>query len=316
MPEQEISLKNTKAEILDALNRTLERMDRAEKNKLDPEKQEKMKTEAKAVESAKNSTGQEIFSRELIEKFKDLQTAITVEENRLQELYGVGRELQKLALTIEAGRDKISEIQTERSAKEEAAQASIKTLNDEFKEKNVELQTEHDALLKKLKQERTREAEEFQYNLTRARERENNTWADEKSARESELAKRESRAAELLAEAEEKTEYIKSLEAKVEKIPELVSSERESAAAITTDTLEKEYGHKNALAEMERKNIIDRLEDKVKYLEKELDISNKSVALLQNKLDKAYSEMRDLAAKTVESASGVKIIGGPEKIGA
>ena len=30
---------------------------------------------------------------------------------------------------------------------------------------------------------------------------------------------------------------------------------------------------------------------------------------LQNKLDKAYTELRELATKTVESASGVKIIG-------
>ena len=315
MPEQEISMKSTKAEIFDAFSAALVRAENAEKGRLNPERQEKEKAEVRAVESAKKSVGQEIFSKELIEKFKDLQTAISVEESRLSELYGVGRELQKLALAIEAGKDKLLEIQTERTEKETAAKNSVKALNDEFAAKNAELQSEYDAIKKKLTQERTREAEEFQYNLTRTRAKENNAWADEKAARESELAKRERDAAELLSEAENKAEHIKSLEAKVESIPSTVSTEREAAAAATADALKKDYEHKNALLEMERKNMTDRLEDKVKYLEKEFDAANKMVGLLQNKLDKAYSEMRDLASKTVESASGVKIIGGADKLG-
>ena len=65
---------------------------------------------------------------------------------------------------------------------------------------------------------------------------------------------------------------------------------------------------KSTLADKDYKNSIVRLEDKISYLEKELDISNKSVGTLQGKLDKAYTELRELATKTVESASGVKII--------
>jgi hypothetical protein len=48
--------------------------------------------EKKAVESAKASVEQNIFSIELINKFKDLQSAIGTEESRLQELYGVSSE--------------------------------------------------------------------------------------------------------------------------------------------------------------------------------------------------------------------------------
>jgi hypothetical protein len=45
-------------------------------------------------------------------------------------------------------------------------------------------------------------------------------------------------------------------------------------------------------------------------LEKELEAATKSTIAMQNKLDKAYAELRELATKTVESAIGVKIIGG------
>ena len=99
--EQEITMKNTKAEMLEALNSALSRAQAAEAGKLNPVKVEKEQMEKKAVESAKAAVEQNIFSVELNNKFKDLQVAIAAEEARLQELYGVSAELQKLAQIIE-----------------------------------------------------------------------------------------------------------------------------------------------------------------------------------------------------------------------
>lgn len=313
MAEPEITVKNTKAEILDALNHALKRAELAERGRLNPEKAEKERNDKRAVETAKKAVDQNIFSKELNDKFNDLQAAIAAEESRLQELYGVGREVQRLALVIEAGRERLAEIEAKKSEKEETAKKSLEALSAEFEQKNTQLQADYDAFVKKLKMERTRENEEYQYNLARTREKENNAWADEKATREAELQKREARAAELLADAESKAGYIRSLEEKVEGIPNLLASERESAIASTTQALNREYEHQSALSEMERKNAVGRLEDKVAFLEKELESAGKSVGMLQGKLDKAYSEIRDLATKTVESAGGVKIIGNPEK---
>ena len=313
MAETEISLKNTKAEILDALNQARKRADSAERSRLNPEKEEKEKREKKAVESAQKSVDQNIFSKELNEKFRDLQEAIATEESRLQELYGVNRELQKLALVLEAGRDRIAEIEAEKTEKADAAKRSLEDLRVEYQQKNAEFQAEYDTYMKKQKMERTRENEEYQYNLTRTREKENNAWADDKATREAELQKREARIAEQMADVESKTGYIRTLEEKVAEIPQLLATEKEMAISATIEELTREYEHKAALATMESKNAIVRLEDKVAYLTKELDSSGKAVGVLQGKLDKAYSEMRDLATKTVETAGGVKIISTPEK---
>lgn len=313
MAESEITMKNTKAEILEALNYALEKAEYAEKMRLNPEKEERDRNNKRAVETAKKAVEQNIFSKELNDKFNDLQIAIVAEEERLQELYGVGLEIQKLALVIEAGRERIAEIEAEKSEKEEASRKSLEKINDEFAQKRAELQADHDTYLKNLKVERMRESEEYQYNLARTRERETNAWADEKKARELELQKRETQASELLAEAESKAGYIRTLEEKVGSIQDLIAAERESAIAATTETLNREYAHQSALAGMERRNAVERLEDKVTFFEKELENSNKIIGVLQGKLDKAYSEIRDLATKTVESAGNVKIIGNPEK---
>jgi len=307
--EQEITMKNTKAEMLEALNAALERAKSAESGKLDPIKIEKDKMEKKSVASAKVAVEQNIFSIELNNKFKDLQVAIETEETRLQELYGVSKELQKLALIIEAGRERQGQIDSENSTKVKDAEAILEKLRSEYSQKKADLQEEHDILTKKLKIERSRNEEEFQYTLKREREKENNAWEDEKLARESLLTKKEEQAEHILAEAVNKTEHIQSLETKVESIPTLVESEKKSAVEAAIFELAKEHEYKVILLEKDHQNSLERQSDKITYLEKELDQVAKANTSLQNKLDKAYAELRELATKTVESASGVKIIG-------
>ena len=309
MNDNEITMKNTKAEIIEALNDALKRAEEAEKGKLNPERHEKAQAEKKAVETAKRSVEENIFSKELIGKFNDLQTAINVEENRLQELYGVGRELQKLALVIESGHERQEKIEAERLQKSEEAKSELKELDLTYNQKSAALQAEYDEAGKKLKLERARENEEFQYNLSRTREKENNAWLDEKTNREAALKKREEEAAALLAEAEGKAGYTQSLEEKVDGFTALLEGEKQVAIEQVTKSLQQEFEYSRTLAEKDAVNAIDRAEDKIKYLTSELEAAQKALNTMQGKLDKAYAEMRDLATKTVESASGVKIIG-------
>ena len=308
--EQEITMKNTKAEMMEALSAALSRAEAAESVKLNPVKAEKEKIEKKAVESAKASVEQNnIFSVELNNKFKDLQLAIASEEARLEELYGVSAELQKFALIIECGRERQEQIDTENNAKIADATLQLENLKTEYSQNKAGLQEEFNLLTQKLKTERAREAEEFQYKLKREREKENNEWEDEKAARELDLAKKEELAQTILADAETKAEHIKTLESKVEGISALIESEIEAAIEAATAKLTQEHEFKVTLTNKDYQSSLDRQNDKIAYLEKELEASNKNNTSLLNKLDKAYAELRELATKTVESASGVKIIG-------
>lgn len=298
MAETEVTLKSTKAEIMEALGTALKRAEAAERGSLNPEKEERRMIEKKAVENSQKAVGQNVFSKELCDKFNDLQIAIAAEESRLSELYGVGKEFQKLALAIEAGKDSIAKLEAEKTAKEEA-----------LAKRQAELNAEYDVHVKKLKLDRERENEEYQYNLARARGKEENAWADKCTAREAELLKREAQAKELLTEAENKEEYTSTLEEKVKNIPVLLQSEKDAAVLSATETLRKEHEYKSTLERKDYQNSITRLEDKIAFLEKELDGDKKAAVALQAKLDKAYVEIRELATKTVESASGVRIIG-------
>lgn len=308
MKNEEITIKNTKAEILEALNEALEREKNIKSTKFDPVKEAKDEEITKAVKASKVNVEQNIFSIEFTNKFNELERAIEAEEEKLKNLYGIEEELQNIVLVINAGKERISKIENEKKIKAEEITSEIQQLEENFKRKNEELQQEYADKAKQLKMERDRENEEYTYKLKRDRAIENDKWEDEKNEREEKLAKMEAEAKNLLEEATNKAEYIKQLEEKVNNIPILLQEEYERAKKEISKELNKEYEYKTALAEKDYANTTDRLNDKIEAITKELEKSNQLNLTLQEKLDNAYIEIKNLATKTVETSGKVKII--------
>lgn len=306
---EEITSKNTKAEIFEALQEALKREKELSKIKSNPIKEEKQIHIKEVVEKSKTNVEQDIFSAELNKKFKDLEEAITFEEERLKNLYGIEKEMQDITLAVNAGKDCIIKIENEKQEKLSELETRIKELEDTYKQKTIDLQKEYDEKNKSLKLERERDIEEYTYKLKREREKENNCWEDEKAKREAELAKKEKETEELYNDANNRIEYLKELEEKVSQIPELLKVEYEKGKIEATEKLNLKYEHQNALNLKDYESSLIRKDDKIEVLTNELSKLNEQNSMLQEKLDNAYTEIKELATKTVESASGVKIIG-------
>jgi len=295
----EMTLKNTKAEILEALNAALERFQEMDKGKLNPEKFERTQLEGRAVQSVKSSINEGIFSTRIIDKWNDLQMAIEVEERKLEELYGVGKELQNLALVIEVGKEQMQEIDQDKEKQTEEIKVNLEKLRTEYMSKKLELLDDYEATNRKIKQDRVREEEEYKYNLSRARAIESNEFEDEKRAREAELFRKETRIADLLSEVNFKAEHVKNLEAEVEGFAERIENEKALAVKAAIMQVSLEYDHKIALSVKDYESAIERLKDKIAYMDKELDLLANANKILQAKVDNSYMEMRDLVAKSV-----------------
>ena len=307
--KEEVTLKNTKAEILDALNAALERERNIAETKYEPEKEEKAKEIKKAIEVSKENVDQKIFSEELNNKFKDLETAIQAEEEKLKNLYGIEKELSNLVVVVNAGKDYMAGLENDKKVKLEELNSNIKSLEEEYESKKKELEKDYEITAKNLKLERDREQEEYNYKIKREREINNNNWEDEKTKRESELAKKEADAQEILSEAEGKQEYIKELEEKVREIPALLEKEYARGRKEASSEIERENKYATELLKKDFQNTIDRQNDKIESLQEEVKKCNIEKEALQNKLDQAYVQIKDMATKTVESTGGLKIIG-------
>ncbi|MDO5569433.1 MAG: hypothetical protein Q4G04_04925 [bacterium] len=309
MKKEEITIKNTKSEILEALNAVLAREKNLSSTKSNPIEEEKIRKNTKAIEVSRENVKKNIFSEELNNKFRDLELAISVEEEKLKELYGIEKELTNLTLVINAGKDCIATIESNKKAETEKYNTSIKLLEDEYNSKAIALKKEYEANAKALKIERDRELEEYNYKIKRDRELANNKWIDEKLQRETKLANMEAETKQLLNEAKISVEHTKELEKKVNDIPILLEKEYERGKKDTTILLEKEHKYSTELLSKDFKNTIDRQTDKINSLEEELKRAYGTIDALQEKLDKAYAEVKELATKTVEATGGLKIIG-------
>lgn len=113
----------------------------------------------------------------------------------------------------------------------------------------------------------------------------------------------------LLEEVQVKEKYLKDLEAQVAGIPTLLEKEFTRGKEETTKELTKDHNYALELLKKDFQNTIDRQNDKISALQAELDKERELSASLQEKMDKAYLEIKELATKTVETSGGVKIIG-------
>ena len=309
MKKEEITLKNTKAEILDALNKALEREKSISKIKSNPEKEEKEKKVNTAIENSKKNVEDNIFSVELINKFNELELAIKEEEIKLENLYGIEKELNNLTIIANAGKDYLQDIELRKKEESEKLNVMIQSLTDEYKKKSEDLKNEYDIKAKTLKTEREREIEEYSYNLKRERQLDKNKWEDEKKLREDNLKNKEKEANLLLEDLKQREKNINELEKKVGEIPIIMDKEYQKGMQDAKKEIEKENEYKVELLKKDYQNKIDRQEDKINSLNSEIEKLNTLNASLQEKVDKAYSELKELASKTVEANGGVKILG-------
>ena len=307
--KEEITLKNTKAEIYEALKNSLEREKKISQIKYEPEKEEKKERAKKAIEETRKNVEQKIFSEELNKKYKDLEVAIQEEERKLKELYGIEKELNNIVVVVNAGKDYIANIESNKKRRTEEINEEIKKIEEEYKIKKEELEKEYEQKEKKQKLEREREVEEYNYKTKREREISNNQWEDEKKGREKELSKKEAEIEEKLKETEEKVKHIKELEKQVNEIPEQLEKEYARGKKEGVTEVEKENKYKIELLKKDYESTIERQNDKIEILKEEIEKTNKEKIAIQEKLDKAYSQIKEMATKTVEATGGVKILG-------
>ncbi len=312
MKKEEMTIKNTKAELLEALNEALEREKNLMKAKSDPIKEEKQKIVEKAIETSKVNVEQNIFSYELNKKFQDLELAIKSEEDKLKELYGVSKELNNLTLIINASKDYQIELEKKKDEETKKIQEEINNLENQYKIKKEELEKEYDLMSKNLRLTRDREVEEYNYKLKRDREIENNKWEDEKRVRLAKIKEQEEETKKLLDDAKTKTEEFNSLTKQVADISTIMDKEYTRGRKEMASELEKDHKHEIELLNKDSKNVIDRQNDKISSLESEITRLTNLNTSLQEKMDKAYLELKELATKTVETNGSVKILNNNE----
>ena len=302
----EITMKSTKAEIMEAYKAAVEKLDTRDRMIDDPAKEAAKAKKVEVIESADKTAKEDIFNPEIIKKYNDLTEAITMKQIELDDLYGIEAKANAMAAMINAYKEKNEELKEAQAAKE----AEIEALKQQKQEIIDSINAEAKARENEIKLTRSREEDEYTYNLKRSRKAENDKWEDEKAAREKILELRETAALEKETELNAKADHVKELEAKVEEIPTLIAAATEEGIKKGKADADKSNAFEVRALKKDAEYQKQLLEDKNERLAEDLANARAEKVELQQKLDDAYAQMRELAAKTVESTGGVKILNG------
>ena len=327
---KKLSLSNTKQEMLEAYHTVLKQLEAQREAELKPEKKIEERKAKEVTQVAESLSSEEIAKEisnvkveagkmlaqisdkleEEIGKFKSVQSAISLKEKELQELYEIERSAVTLAALIESQNQKRQAFESEMAEKKEALSQEIETLRaDREKEKNeYEAETkERDVAEKK---RRDRDKEEYDYSFKREQKIAKDKFEDEKGKLEKEIqVKREQMEKELQAResaiASQENEF-NELRKKVSAFPKEMEAGIAKAVKEATEKLNLEAKNREELQKREFFGERNVLTTRIESLEKIAKEQSEQIAKLTQQLEKAYQQVQEIAVKTIEGSSTIK----------
>jgi uncharacterized coiled-coil protein SlyX len=324
---KKITMRNLKKEMLAAYNEVLQHLEEQRAAQLKPEEaiEEKKIKEAVEVTDSLSTEGivQEVSTLKLevgkllsqlsnrleeeVSKYRQVQQAVEAKQKELQEIYEIEKSALSLAALIDAQHQKRQQTEAELAVRKEELTREIETLRAEWeKEKKV-----HQAEIKERdgdeQKRREREKEEYLYAFQREQQLAREQFEDEKARLEREITyKREQMEKELTdrekAIAERETE-LNELQKQVSAFPKELQSAVSKAVTEAIQRVESEAKNREELLKKEFDGERNVLNTRIESLEKTVTEQNEQIAKLSQQVEKAYSQVQDIAIKAIEGTS-------------
>ena len=328
-----VSMANTKKELLEAYEEAKKRVEMADKDLLDAEKARKRLEKKVATATADAQAAQDpvhrlhdlrgAISRELsdlaerlvteIETYRKIQSAIETKQEELNTLYEVETAASDLAALIEAQRAKKEQFERDMAAQKGAFEAEMQELRAQWQREKAD----HDRRIKEETEangkQRQREKEEYEYAFAREQAQRKNAQEDELQALQKEIALKRSdfekeyqqRQTELDAREEAiagREKETAALQKEVESFPKRNEAAVQKAVADTTENLTKNFKSDQALMEARFEGERNVLMGKIEALEKTVASQAAQISDLAKKNELAYEKVQDIANRAVAAA--------------
>lgn len=305
-----VTMKSTKQEIMDALKEAEAKL-KERKSVISEDTTTKLIEKADAaIAQAKEDVENGYFSDSMNEKFTNLQEAITAMEQRLSDMYGIEKEYQHLETITNAAKALHIQMEEESSKRQDAADKQKFDIASDIAATRHRLEEEEKARQKAVLVAREREEEEYKYETARRHKAEQDEYNDNMAAAQKRLDEINAQAQDVMNMMNERQAEFDELIAMKEDMPAKLAAEYERGLADGEKAAGKEYGYKKSMAEKEHEYQIKERDNEITRLENMLDEKCRKVDSLEEKLDAAYVQLRELATKTVESNGGIKVLNG------
>lgn len=318
---KKVTINNTKKEIMAAYEEAVSKLKTAQAQTFDPSAEAKAKAQDATVAKADDTAAKnvEAIIRKLqdnvisimdgvveqvttnSEEYSNLVEAIAIKQAELKELYGIEKEAAALAALVNSHR--------ELKAKYDAEIAETK---DQIATMKRETQAEINQLREEDKAEREKIQSEWEYEFKRNKMKSIDELNDElKMKRKNvmdELNQRETVLTEKAADLSKREDVLADLKAQVDEFPQILEEAKSHAATVKAAEMQKDFDAELKFLKRDYEARIERLEDKLELAEKNLGKQYGINNALNDKLNAAYSEIKDMAGKVVDGAKANEMV--------
>jgi hypothetical protein len=331
--EQQLSEKNTKAEILKAYDALLKNVQNAKNDIPKQAQEEKQRKETlekvsgithdgivKNITDLKSSLSNSLdgIQQNLTGEFKKLEeihAAIALEKKTLEDLYSLSANTDSLAAMLLAQKEKKETFEKTMQEKEETFANEMATKKEQWElEKNRQKMAEKE-YSDELAKRRKREEEEYAYNLKIKRQKEQDEYDTKKNQLDKELADKKARFEQ---EVSSRELNLKNAEAELAELrksnaefPARLEKALKDKEAEITKQLNTQYDFDVKM--MEKQNEADiRLKGQVVMsLHEKIKGQQEQLKGYADKANRAEASVKDIAVKAIENTSKVRMFTTP-----
>jgi len=328
-----VSMTNTKKELLEAYEEAKEHFESLSKDLLDADKARKRLEKKVAAATADSQAAQDplkrlhdlrgTLSRELtelaerfeteIETYRKIQSAIETKNEELNTIYEVETAASDLAALIDAQRVKKEQFEREIQDQKGAFEAEMEEIRTQWQREKADRDRRVKEQAEALDKQRQREKEEYEYTFARDKAQRKNTLDDELQTLEKKLTVKRSefenesqnRTAELDTREEAITgreKDMETLQKEVESFPKRNEAAVQKAVADATERLTRDFKGDKALMEARFEGERNVLIGKIEAFEKMVASQAAQISDLTKKNELAYEKVQDIANRAVASA--------------
>lgn len=324
---KKITMSNTKKEMLEAYNEILQQLEAMRAAEIKPEAavEERKIEEAVAVTDSLSTEGivqgvsnlrleigkllSQLSERleEEVNKYRQVKMAVEAKEQELREIFEIEKSALTLAALIEAQKRKREETEAELAARKEELTREIETLRAEWEEEKRRHAAEIKERDEAEKKQREREREEYLYAFQREQQLAREKFEDEKARLEREIEYRREQMERELAEREraiaEREAELNELRKQVKAFPRELETAVNQAVEEAVQRVQLEAKNREELLRKEFEGERNVLMARIEALENLVKEQDEQIEILTQQVNKAYSQVQDIAVKAIESTS-------------
>jgi hypothetical protein len=324
---RDLTMSNTKKEMMDTYNELLKKIKEKEKTGLKPEKkiEEKKKKDVvgiaetlsldgvvNGISNLKLEIGKRLTNisdglEEEVNKFQKIQNAIEVKEEELRELYEIEKSAESLAALIESQNIKRGEFESQMAVRRLELEREIQAIRADWEKDKKS----HEALIKERDlmevKSRERDKEEYKYSFKREQQLAKDAFEDERKKieranqlKKEQMEKEFSEREKIISERE--TEFNDS-QKRIIAFPKEMEEGINKAVKEATEKIKLEAKNREDLVKKEFDGERNVLTTKIQSLEKNVKEQGVQIVKLSEQLENAYQKVQDIAAKSVEGSS-------------